>query len=119
MTDYKDIPIEVAQEIAEKFHKNQVIILAWDKNFGKCHVSTFGKSQIDARQAAEGGNRLKKAIGWPDKQCRDKPRRKEDHDDEKDIMYNNLKLIAASRNNCLEPHIIALETIRKITGKAF
>ena len=113
---YKDIPIEAAQSVAEQFDKDQVIIICWDKAFGKTHVTTFGKSQVEAKEAARGGNLLKEYLGWPDSECQDEPKRKEFHDDEKDVMYRVLKLIM-SKQDCLPPHVLAREALRKITGK--
>ena len=72
---YKDIPIDAAKNIAEKCNKDQVIIVAWDKKLAKTHVTTYGKSLRDCREAAQGGNRVKKALGWPDELCHAKPER--------------------------------------------
>ncbi len=72
---YKDIPISVAKEIAETFDKNQVIIVTWDKVHGKTHVTTYGKSLEECKQAAIGGNFIKKALGWPNELCNDVPDR--------------------------------------------
>ena len=60
----KRIPIEAARRIAKEYDCRQVIIVAWD---GKLtHCVTFGKSITDCDQAAQGGNRIKKALGWPE-----------------------------------------------------
>lgn len=75
MTKYKPIPISVAKEIAKKYDKDQVIVLTWDKTFGMSHVTTFGKSIEDCAQAAEGGNKLKRVLGWPEELCNEVPRR--------------------------------------------
>jgi len=75
MDEYKGIPWETAKEIAEKFDKDQVIIVTWDKTHQKTHVATYGKSDEDSWQAAEGGNLVKKALGWPPKLCCDIPER--------------------------------------------
>jgi len=67
--EYKDIPVSTALNIAEQYNKDQVIIVTWDKNHNTTHVTTFGKTKDDCLQAAEGGNRVKKALGWPDELC--------------------------------------------------
>jgi hypothetical protein len=72
---YKDIPILAAQEIAEKFDKDQVIIVTWDKTYGRTHVTTYGKTLEECKMAADGGNFVKKALGWPDELCHDEPER--------------------------------------------
>lgn len=64
MKRYKGIPIKAAQAIAKAFDKDQVIIVTWDKAYGKVHVTTYGKTIDECVQAAEGGNRIKRALGW-------------------------------------------------------
>jgi len=75
MSDYKGVPIAVAQEIANKYDKNQVIIVCWDKEHSKTHVVTYGKSKQECIEAADGGNMIKRALGWPEEKCNDKPER--------------------------------------------
>lgn len=72
---YKKIPISAAKTIANKYDKNQVIIVTWDKKHGLTHVTTYGKTIEECEQAATGGNFIKKALGWPDKLCHAKPAR--------------------------------------------
>ncbi len=71
----KKMPIVAAKEIANKYDKDQVIILTWDKKTGETWVTTYGKSIVDCEQAAIGGNKIKKFLGWPDELCQDKPAR--------------------------------------------
>jgi hypothetical protein len=69
----KRIPIKAAREISAKYDLKQVIILAWD---GKLtHVVTYGKTMEDCDQAAQGGNKMKKAFGWPESLCQAEPSR--------------------------------------------
>lgn len=58
------LPIAVARAISEKWLCSQVIVCAWDGEL--THVVTFGKSVEDCDQAAQGGDRIKVALGWPD-----------------------------------------------------
>ena len=67
------IPIKVAKDIAKKYDQQQVILVTWDK--GTTHVVTYGKTLTDCEQAAQGGNFVKKALGWPDELCQTKPAR--------------------------------------------
>lgn len=60
----KRIPITVAKTVATTTDCRQVIILAWDGEL--THVVTYGKTVEDCAQAAEGGNRLKAFLGWPE-----------------------------------------------------
>lgn len=69
----KRIPITAAKGIAQAHGLRQVILLGWDGE--RTHVVTYGKSMQDCRQAAEGGNKLKRALGWPEELCNDKPAR--------------------------------------------
>ncbi len=58
------IPVSAAKKLAEEYDCRQVILMAWD---GKLtHCVTYGKSVEDCTQAAEGGNKIKTALGWPE-----------------------------------------------------
>ena len=72
---YIDVPINVAKDIAEKYSKTQVIIVCWDKHHSRTHVTTYGKTESDCKEAAIGGNKVKKALGWPNHLCHAKPKR--------------------------------------------
>lgn len=63
---YKPVPITAAREIAKRFDKDQVIVVAWDGVHKKEHVTTYGVNKEQCRQAALGGDRVKAALGWPD-----------------------------------------------------
>lgn len=71
----KRIPIAVAKRIADDYDMNQVIIVTWDDKAKVTHVVTYGKSVEECVQAAQGGNFVKKALGWPEDQCKDMPSR--------------------------------------------
>lgn len=66
----KRIPIKAAKDFAKQFGLAQVIIVAWEVDekarCAQTHVVTYGKTKEDCVQAAEGGNKVKKALGWPD-----------------------------------------------------
>ena len=63
---YKEIPIKAAKKLADKFDKNQVIIITWDKEHGRTHVTTYGKTEQECFEAAQGGEVIKQALGWPE-----------------------------------------------------
>jgi len=65
----KRIPIKVCKEISQKYKQAQVILVTWDAIEGRTHVVTYGQSLKDCEQAAIGGNKVKKALGWPDEMC--------------------------------------------------
>jgi len=71
----KRIPISDAKVLGKKLGYSQVIIMAFDKNTGVTSVCTWGDSVEDCVQAAQGGNFIKKTLGWPDDLCNAKPRR--------------------------------------------
>jgi hypothetical protein len=71
----KRIPISDAKSIGDKNGYSQVIIVAWDNETGTTSVCTWGKTLKDCEQAAIGGNFVKKALGWPDEMCKEKPSR--------------------------------------------
>lgn len=76
LSAYVDVPIKAAKRIAKEFDKDQVIIVCWDRKHNRTHVTTYGKTKIDCIQAVVGGNKVKKAIGWPDHLCHAKPKRR-------------------------------------------
>ncbi len=57
------LPIQDAKELAHKRGLRQIILLAWDGE--RSHVVTYGKSIEDCDQAAQGGEKMKKLMGWP------------------------------------------------------
>lgn len=61
---YKPIPIAAARDISTRYLKDQVIVVAWDAAHGKEHVTTYGATKEQCRQAALGGDKVKKALGW-------------------------------------------------------
>ncbi len=71
----RHIPIRVAKTIADEFKQDQVIVVTWDKTAGRTHVVTYGKTVEECAQAADGGNLVKRALGWPEELCNAKPRR--------------------------------------------
>lgn len=60
---YVPVPWEAAKSLADEHGKDQVIILAWDRHHGHVfHTATYGRTPIDAQEAAEGGNRLARIL---------------------------------------------------------
>lgn len=68
-----DILLEAAEQLAVDYQFHQVILLAWDGRL--THVATFGQTVEDSAQAAEGGNRIKRALGWPERMCQSESRK--------------------------------------------
>lgn len=69
----KHIPILAAKDIAKAHDCRQVIVVAWDGE--RTHVVTYGVTDEECLQAAEGGNRVKKALNWPASPCTAEPHR--------------------------------------------
>lgn len=69
MNGYRGVPVTAAKRIAKEFDKDQVIVVTWDAAHGKTHVTTYGKTVEECAQAAEGGNLVKRALGWPESLC--------------------------------------------------
>ena len=67
----KRIPITAARRIAEEFGQQQVILVTWDGAI--THVVTYGATREACEQAAQGGNRVKRALGWPEELCNAEP----------------------------------------------
>jgi len=62
------LPVIAAENIARNHDFLQVIVLAWDGQ--QTCVATYGTTDEQSAQAAEGGNRIKRALGWPETMCR-------------------------------------------------
>jgi hypothetical protein len=71
----KNIPINWGKKIAEELGYTQVIIHGYDGETGMQCVTTYGKTVSDCENAAEGGNTIKKLLGWPEELCNAKPKR--------------------------------------------
>jgi len=66
------ISIKEVKQIRENFGFTHLVILGIS-NDGKHHVATHGKTVVQAKEAANIGNQLKKEIGWPQNLCNSKP----------------------------------------------
>jgi hypothetical protein len=67
------LPIKAAREVAHKYGLSQVIITAWDGQ--RTHVVTYGTTVEQCEQAAVGGNKIKRWLGFPEQMCNAVPRR--------------------------------------------
>lgn len=63
------IPPEQLEAFARELGLNQAILVGWAPE-GTTHVVTWGCSLTDSAQAAQGGNFVKKALGFPETLCR-------------------------------------------------
>jgi hypothetical protein len=60
------IPYVELQRLAETYNLSHIIMLAHSPEPYQDHIVTYGQSIKEADQAAEFGNTLKSALGWPD-----------------------------------------------------
>lgn len=59
----KRIPITAAKELAKKYNYTQIIIVGFNGDIGGYHVTTYGTDKRHCKEAALGGDFVKKAIG--------------------------------------------------------
>lgn len=78
------IPITDAKKIAKERGYSQVIIHAFDGVTGIQHVTTYGKSEDDCINAAQGGNTIKKLLKWDESNV--KPARQISREKMKEII---------------------------------
>jgi len=69
ISPFQEVPVEKAALIGEVHSKDQVVIITVNRSINSVTVTTWGKTVHDADQAAESGNVLKEAIGWPASKC--------------------------------------------------
>jgi hypothetical protein len=60
---YKPVPVQAASAVADKYAKDVVVIVCWDKFFNKIHTTTYGRSPDDKEAAARLGEILSTAAG--------------------------------------------------------
>jgi hypothetical protein len=65
-----NIPPEQLERFARELGLSQAILVGWQPGVAT-HVVTWGASLIDSAQAAQGGNAVKLALGFPEDLCRD------------------------------------------------
>lgn len=109
MPKSRRIPITAAKNIAKDYKKDQVIILAWDREVGDTWVTTYGTTQADCEQAALGGNEIKKLLGWPKEQTEAKPARQKRKESE--IRAKLIEEIKEGLSKLDKDNYIGLNTI--------
>lgn len=61
--EYKPVPVEAAQTIADQYGKSIVIVYSWDAQYGLLHTTTYGLGPQNKAWAAAGGEIGAKALG--------------------------------------------------------
>ncbi len=67
-----DIKIAQAKHWREEVGATHLVVFAIDRD-GQQHVATHGESEQNAKEAAQAGNNLKAALGWPEDLCLTRP----------------------------------------------
>ncbi len=60
------LPIKALKELANKFGYSVVVVYAWDAEKKMQHIATWGRTIKLCDQAAQWGNMMKDALGWPE-----------------------------------------------------
>lgn len=66
------IPISLAKEVREQLGLTHLVIFGMAED-GEQLVATHGETERHAREAAQAGNKLKGALGWPENLCKARP----------------------------------------------
>src|SRR5690349_20639761 len=61
------LPIKALKELANKYRYSVVVVYAYDAENKMQHIATWGRSIKLCDQAAQWGNMMKDALGWPEK----------------------------------------------------
>lgn len=61
--NYIPIPVQAAKDLAVRFHKHSVVILAWDDEHELTHTTTYGVDAFHKENAAAAGRIATQAIG--------------------------------------------------------
>ena len=108
MNSGKRIPINWAKRIAEDLGYSQVIIHGFDGKTGMQCVTTYGKSLKDCKNAADGGNKLKQLLKWPEEYCNAQPKRVTNAEKKKQSLLDknsDIDVIGNCANCGVEYHI--------------
>lgn len=71
-----EIPWEALERFAKEHGAGQAILVAWKDGAGYC-VVTWGESDAESARADDGGNWIKKCLGYPDELCSSIPKKLE------------------------------------------
>ena len=97
-TKSKKVPVSAAKEFADKYEKDQVILISWENETQTTWVTTYGKTAEDCDQAAQGGNWLKKELfNWPESHCVAEPHRLKKLKKENKELRTQLKELSAQK----------------------
>lgn len=58
------VPIKALKELSKAYNLDHVIVFATEGNMQ--HIATYGRTSDECSEAADFGNMLKDALGWPE-----------------------------------------------------
>jgi hypothetical protein len=59
------IPIKALKDMSKAYDQTHLIVFGTDSK-GIMHVATYGRTIVGCSEAADFGNKLKDALGWPE-----------------------------------------------------
>lgn len=74
MSDLLTVPWQALEQFAREHGAGQAILVAWKDGAGYC-VVTWGESELESARAADGGNWIKRCLGYPDEMCSAVPKK--------------------------------------------
>jgi hypothetical protein len=60
------LPIAALKDLANRYRYDVVIVYTYDATSRTQHVATWGRTIEQCDQAAQWGDRMKDALGWPE-----------------------------------------------------
>lgn len=109
-------PIIIQPEQLERFARElgltQAILVGWSPE-GTTHVVTWGDSLTDSAQAAQGGNAIKRALGFPETLCRSLSPRVTEALAKADAAQQRRQLIPSCCCDECKGHMAAAEALAK------
>jgi hypothetical protein len=73
MSEYTPVTINEAKGIAQSHGLQQIVVWTWADGGHGQHVTTWGEPYAHSARAAEAGNAVKAAAGWPEELRKDLP----------------------------------------------
>ncbi len=71
----ESITVNAVKEFAKKYKQSMMVVMGWNRPNDITMVTTWGETIDECAKAAESGNNLKQALGWPDELCNSIPPR--------------------------------------------
>lgn len=106
------LPIKALKELANKYGYSVVVAYAYDAENKMQHIATWGKTIKLCDQAAQWGNMMKDALGWPEG-LRAQPSRVEKLQNERDDYLEKWKRTEENLSDALKEHDKLLNAVKE------